>query len=153
RARLADLGDRVEIRLQGWEEFDEPVDRIVSIGAFEHFREERYPAFFARCYQLLPPDGRMLLHSIVWPDLEVLNRLGLEVRHEDVLFLNFIRREIFPGGQLRSPSVVKKYAEEGGFRVTQMQALRPHYARTLDAWAHHLRAAREEAIALTSQEV
>ena len=26
---------RVELR--GWEQFDEPVDRIVSIGAFEHF--------------------------------------------------------------------------------------------------------------------
>jgi len=27
-----------EVRLQGWEEFDEPVDRIVSIGAFEAFK-------------------------------------------------------------------------------------------------------------------
>src|SRR4051812_38822345 len=27
----------VEFRLQGWETFEEPVDRIVSIGAFEHF--------------------------------------------------------------------------------------------------------------------
>src|SRR3954466_4042660 len=25
------------VLLQGWEQFDEPVDRIVSIGAFEHF--------------------------------------------------------------------------------------------------------------------
>ena len=33
----------VEVRLQGWEEFDEPVDRIVSIGAFEAFKAERYP--------------------------------------------------------------------------------------------------------------
>src|SRR6476661_1202911 len=37
RARLAKLDSNrsIEIRLQGWEEFDEPVDRIVSIGAFE----------------------------------------------------------------------------------------------------------------------
>src|SRR5262249_1648625 len=53
-----------EIRLQGWEEFNEPVDRIVSIAAFEHFRIERYPAFFQRCRQVLPDDGRMLLHTI-----------------------------------------------------------------------------------------
>src|ERR1700712_4396761 len=32
-----------EVRLQGWEEFDEPVDRIVTIGAFEAFKAERYP--------------------------------------------------------------------------------------------------------------
>ena len=25
------------VLLQGWEQFEEPVDRIVSIGAFEHF--------------------------------------------------------------------------------------------------------------------
>src|SRR5438094_5656460 len=42
RERLADLGERVEVRLQGWEEFDEPVDRILSVGAFEHFRESPY---------------------------------------------------------------------------------------------------------------
>lgn len=28
-----------QVRLEGWESFDEPVDRIVSIGAFEYFAE------------------------------------------------------------------------------------------------------------------
>jgi len=41
------------------------VDRIVSIGAFEHFGFDRYNAFFDRAYELLPPDGIMLLHTIV----------------------------------------------------------------------------------------
>src|SRR6201987_4039092 len=30
------------ILLEGWEQFDERVDRIVSIGAFEHFRHARH---------------------------------------------------------------------------------------------------------------
>ncbi|HTQ20557.1 MAG TPA: cyclopropane mycolic acid synthase CmaA2, partial [Mycobacterium sp.] len=30
---------RKEVRIQGWEEFDEPIDRIVSLGAFEHFAD------------------------------------------------------------------------------------------------------------------
>jgi len=30
------------VLLAGWEQFREPVDRIVSIGAFEHFGFERY---------------------------------------------------------------------------------------------------------------
>ena len=30
---------RKEVRLQGWEQFDEPIDRIVSLGAFEHFAD------------------------------------------------------------------------------------------------------------------
>ena len=153
RERLSDLADRVEIRLQGWEEFDQPVDRIVSIGAFEHFREERYAAFFAKCHGLLPADGRMLLHTIVWPEQETLAERGLEVQHEDVQFLKFIGRQIFPGGQLRPPSVIRRYAEAAGFGVMQVQALRPHYARTLEQWADNLQAARERAVELTSPEI
>ena len=55
RERLGTLDtDRsIEVRLQGWEEFDEPVDRIVSIGAFEAFKVERYPLFFERAYRIL----------------------------------------------------------------------------------------------------
>ena len=38
------------VLLQGWEQFDEPVDRIVSIGAFEHFGFDRYDDFFKMAY-------------------------------------------------------------------------------------------------------
>jgi cyclopropane-fatty-acyl-phospholipid synthase len=151
--RLADLGGRAEIRLQGWEEFDEPVDRIVSIGAFEHFREERFAAFFEKCWRLLPADGRLLLHTIVKRSLAELDALGLEVTHDDVLFNKFILKAIFPGGQLRPTDVVRRYAEAGGFRVERVHSLRLHYARTLDAWSANLEAARDRAVALASPEV
>ena len=52
------------VLLQGWEQFDEPVDRIVSIGAFEHFGFDRYDDFFKMAYDVLPDDGVMLLHTI-----------------------------------------------------------------------------------------
>jgi cyclopropane-fatty-acyl-phospholipid synthase len=151
--RLARFGDRAEVRLQGWEEFEEPVDRIVSIGAFEHFREERYAAFFEKCHRLLRDQANMLLHSIVFLDHEVAEARGLQPTLESVQFLRFLTRKIFPGGQLRPPSVIARYAEEAGFRITRRQSLQPHYARTLDCWAANLRKAREEAIALTSAEV
>jgi len=51
------------VLLRGWEQFDEPVDRIVSIGAFEHFGHERYARFFELAYHTLPADGAMLLES------------------------------------------------------------------------------------------
>ncbi|MGQ0612798.1 MAG: cyclopropane mycolic acid synthase family methyltransferase [Planctomycetaceae bacterium] len=150
---LPEGAGRVEIRLAGWEQFDEPVDRIVSIGAFEHFRVARHAAFFERCRSLLPKDGRMLLHTIVQPDLETLARRGIPLRHEDVLFAKFIRREIFPGGQLCQPELVARGAEAAGFHVERVQSLQPHYARTLDLWASRLAAARERAEALASPEV
>ncbi len=151
--RLAAGAGRAEVRLQGWEEFTEPVDAIVSIGAFEHFRTERYAGFFARCREILPAGGRMLLQTILQVDRGTLQRLGIAVRHEDVQFGQFIRRQIFPGGQLCPAQTVVRHAEQAGFRVTQMQALQPHYGRTLEAWAANLRAAHDRAVALTSPEV
>jgi len=41
-----DSGRSRQVFLRGWEEFDEPVDRIVSIEAFEAFPKDRYAAFF-----------------------------------------------------------------------------------------------------------
>lgn len=140
---------RIDARLMGWEEFDEPVDRIVSIGAFEHFREERYAAFFARTRGLLPPGGTMLLHTIVRVDMETLAAKGIEVRHEHVLFAKFIRKEIFPGGQLSSPATILRYARDAGFSVERIHSLQPHYARTLDHWARNLEAARPRAEAVS----
>ncbi|WP_099319272.1 class I SAM-dependent methyltransferase, partial [Mycobacterium ostraviense] len=52
------------VLLKGWEQFDEPVDRIVSIGAFEHFGHDRYDDFFAMAYRVLPADGVMRIVSI-----------------------------------------------------------------------------------------
>src|ERR1044071_8450325 len=54
-----------QVLLRGWEEFDAPVDRIVSIEAFEAFPKERYKAFFDLCYRVMPGDGRMVLQTIM----------------------------------------------------------------------------------------
>ncbi len=142
-----------EVRLLGWEEFDEPVDRIVSIGAFEHFRKDRYAEFFSRCHRLLPPDGRMMLHTILgytWPTLQ---KRGLPLEHEHVLFVKFLLKHIFPGGDLCEQRVVIGHAEQAGFRVEHTQSLRTHYAQTLDRWAANLRVRRPEAVVLTSNDV
>ncbi len=151
--RVAGGAGRAEVRLQGWEEFTEPVDAIVSIGAFEHFRAERYPRFFARCREILPAGGCMLLQTILSVDRRTLDRIGFVPRHEDVQFAQFIQRYIFPGGQLCPAQTVVSHAERAGFRIAQIQSLQPHYARTLEAWAGNLRAAHDEAATVTSPEV
>ena len=150
---LADLPDdagATEIRLAGWEEFDEPVDRIVSIGAFEHFRQSRYAEFFERCRAVLPGDGRMLLHTIVWTGSEC---EPPEAKRKHLEFARFMRSRIFPGYQLVPPAVVARFAESAGFRITQTEALGPHYARTLDCWTANLRRAEGDAVAMASREV
>lgn len=143
----------VEVRLQGWEEFDQPVDRIVSIGAFEAFKAERYPLFFERAYSLLPSDGRMLLHTILAHTQKFFRDNGIKLTVSDLKFMRFIGTEIFPGGQLPAVEDIEKLAAESGFTLERAHLLRPHYARTLDMWAANLEANREAAVEITSAEV
>ena len=149
---VANTANHIDFRLQGWEEFTEPVDRIISIGAFEHFRAERYEAFFTRAFSLLPRGGRMMLHTIVQPDIIELRQRGIVVDHEAVMFGKFICKNIFPGGQLCSPQVITRHATNAGFTLAHSESLRLHYARTLDMWADNLRARREQAITITNKD-
>lgn len=141
------------VLLAGWEQFDESVDRIVSIGAFEHFGHQRYARFFTMAHQVLPADGIMLLHTIVRPTFKELRQRGLALTREIVHFGQFILAEIFPGGWLPTAATVEQHASAAGFTLTRVQSLQPHYARTLDAWAQALRANRKQAVAMQSQEV
>jgi cyclopropane-fatty-acyl-phospholipid synthase len=141
------------VLLEGWEKFHEPVDRIVSIGAFEHFGRQRYTRFFKMADQVLPPDGVMLLHTIVRPTFKEARAKGLPLTHEVVHFSQFILAEIFPGGWLPTIPVVEEHAVETGFKVTRVQSLQLHYARTLDMWAAALEANKEQAIAIQSEKV
>ncbi|MCV7378584.1 SAM-dependent methyltransferase [Mycobacterium alsense] len=141
------------VLLEGWEKFDEPVDRIVSIGAFEHFGRIRYTRFFKMAYRVLPADGVMLLHTISRPTFKDARAKGLHLTHEIVHFTQFILAEIFPGGWLPTIPSVEEHATGAGFKVTRIQSLQLHYARTLETWSAALEANREKAIAIQSEEV
>jgi cyclopropane-fatty-acyl-phospholipid synthase len=151
---------RKEVRLQGWELFDEPIDRIVSLGAFEHFADgagdagyERYATFFKKYYSLLPDDGVMLLHSIVVPSAEEGEKMGLKPSMKLFRFISFILKEIFPGGKLPQVDMVDKYATEAGFNITRHHFIGEHYVPTLTTWADNLEAHRDEAIELQGEKV
>jgi cyclopropane-fatty-acyl-phospholipid synthase len=154
-ARLAKIPTErtVEIRLQGWEEFNDKVDRIVTIGAFEAFKMERYEAFFDRAYDVLPDDGRMLLHTILTYSQKQFHERGVALTMRDIRFARFIGTVIFPGGQLPAQEDIFKFAQDAGFSVERVQLLREHYARTLNIWAANLEANREKAIELQSEEI
>jgi cyclopropane-fatty-acyl-phospholipid synthase len=141
------------VLLQGWEEFTDSVDRIVSIGAFEHFGYDRYGDFFALAHKILPTDGVMLLHTITGLALEQLGEQGLPLTMDMLRFTKFIVAEIFPGGRLPTIEMVEEHSATAGFTLTRRHSLQPHYAKTLDLWAHALQSREAEAIELQSQEV
>src|SRR5205807_7749856 len=105
------------VLLQGWEQFDEPVDRIVSIGAFEHFGFERYDDFFRFACRALPDQGIMLLHTITALHPYQASERGLPLTFELTRFIKFVLTEIFPGGRLPSVEKVESHATADGFTI------------------------------------
>ena len=142
-----------QVFLRGWEEFDDPVDRIVSIEALEAFGKPRYGAFFETAYRILPADGRMVVQTILTHPPSYWPTKGISITMSDLKFMRFISREIFPGGGVPSAEDVIEPSREAGFLVEQFQLSNPHYVRTLDTWAANLAARRADAIAITSEEV
>ncbi|HEY3997137.1 MAG TPA: cyclopropane mycolic acid synthase family methyltransferase [Mycobacterium sp.] len=144
---------RAEARLQGWEEFDEHVDRIISFEAYDAFKKERWPAFWDWAYKRLPNDSRMLMHSIFTHPQTYWHEHGIPLTMKDLRFLHFLGKEIFPGGGMCGEPDIVDNALNSGFTLEQTQYLQSHYARTLDTWAANLEASRDRAIAIQSEVV
>jgi len=115
-------------------------DKIASVGMFEHVGLRRAPRYFRKMAALLKPDGLFLNHAIARPQ-------GVE---DDAASL-FVRRRIFPGGQLIHLSETIREAENAGFEVLDVENLRPHYARTCHLWQERLTANREAALRVADE--
>jgi cyclopropane-fatty-acyl-phospholipid synthase len=141
-----------DVRLEGWEQFHSPVDRIVSIEAFEHFGFERYDDFFKTCYDIMPDDGRMTIQSSVAYHPDNLQARGRKLTFEMARFIKFMLTEIFPGGRLPSTDMMVERGEKAGFTVPEAMSLRNHYIKTLGIWAAALENHKDEAIAAAGVE-
>jgi cyclopropane-fatty-acyl-phospholipid synthase len=141
------------VLLERWQEFSEPVDRIVSIEAFEHFGHENYDHFFKNCFNILPEDGRMTVQSSVSYRPENLHARGKKITFETARFIKFMVTEIFPGGRLPTTEMMLEHGEKAGFVVPKPFSLEQHYVKTLQTWAEALEARKAEAIAIASEEV
>jgi cyclopropane-fatty-acyl-phospholipid synthase len=141
-----------KVLLRGWEQFSDPVDRIVSIEAIEHFGFERFDDFYKNAYTIMPDDGRMTIQSTTGLPLWEWAKQGL-VTSDGARFIKFILTEIFPGGRIPSAQMLIDHGEKAGFDVPECLSLRAHYVRTLDAWGNSLEANKDKAIEATSEEV
>ncbi|MGH3578838.1 MAG: class I SAM-dependent methyltransferase, partial [Mycobacterium sp.] len=135
------------------EGFSEPVDRIVSIEAIEHFGFERFDDFYKRTYDIMPDDGRMTVQSSVSYHPYDLHARGKKITFETARFIKFIITEIFPGGRLPSTKMMVEHGEKAGFVVPEALSLRPHYIKTLRIWGDSLEANKDKAIEIQSEEV
>lgn len=140
------LSDRVEMRLCDYRDLDvaQPFDKIASVGMFEHVGRANLPVYFQKLQSLLKPGGLLLNHGITSSfsnETPVAGGLG-----------NFIERFIFPGGELFHVSyVLSDMARHSDLEITDVEGLRPHYARTLWDWSDNLEARLDEALAVLSK--
>jgi len=125
RIKKAGLEDRVSLVYRDYRDINDTYDKIASIEMFEAVGEEYWPQFFATVEKALRPGGTAALQiiSIADRDFETY-RKGAD----------FIRRYIFPGGMLPSPTVLEQRVQEAGLDVVQTNAFGLDYARTLSEW-------------------
>jgi cyclopropane-fatty-acyl-phospholipid synthase len=133
-ARRLCAGLPVEIRLQDYREVDEPFDRIVSIGMFEHVGVRNYGTYFdvaLRCLRDEPDTGGglFLLHTIG----------GVRSRNRTD---PWIARYIFPNSMLPSAAQLAQVLE-GRFVIEDWHNFGADYDLTLQAWRDNIEAAWE----------
>jgi cyclopropane-fatty-acyl-phospholipid synthase len=126
RVERAGLQELVTVVRRDYRDLSGRYDKLVSIEMVEAVGWRRFGTFFARCSDLLRPDGVMLLQSIVIDDR------AYEVEKASA---SFIRTHIFPGGSLPSVEVIaRRLARHTDLRIADLQELTPHYAETLRRW-------------------
>jgi cyclopropane-fatty-acyl-phospholipid synthase len=134
RARIAQAGlsDRVEIRFQDYRDETGVYDRIGSIEMFEAVGESYWPSFFRTLTDRLKPGGTAGLQIITIPD-----HFFDDYRSN----VDFIRRHIFPGGMLPSPSKLAELARDSGLNLEGERQFGGDYAETLRQWRQSFEAA------------
>ena len=145
------LSDRVDIEVRDYRTLgDETFEKISSVGMVEHVGLARLPEYFGVAFRVLKPGGLFLNHGIV--SLEdaqhrgVLEPLWRRLWKRD----QFIRRYVFPDGDLVPSSAVIRSAEGAGFELRDVESLREHYVSTLRQWVTNLENNEQQARALTS---
>jgi cyclopropane-fatty-acyl-phospholipid synthase len=120
KARESGLGDRVQYIEEDYRNITGECDVFVSVGMLEHVGVGQYRTLGGVVNRCLRPDGRALIHSIG--------------RNCPCLMNRWIERRIFPGAYPPTLREMAEIFEPYEFSVLDVENLRLHYAKTLEAW-------------------
>ncbi len=120
------LSDRITVLQQDYRDLRGSYDKLVSVEMIEAVGAGYYPLYFRQCTQLLKPEGLMLIQAITISD----QRYRQSVQSAD-----FIKRYIFPGGQLPCNSeITRQIALHTDMQLIDLRDITLDYALTLRAW-------------------
>ena len=136
RITASGLNHRITLLQQDYRDLAGQFDRLVSIEMIEAVGHRHLPAYFRVCSDRLKADGAALIQAITMPD------------HCYERYLNapdFINRYIFPGSCCPSlHAIAEAVAGATDLRLTHVEDISPHYARTLREWRNAFYANLEE---------
>jgi cyclopropane-fatty-acyl-phospholipid synthase len=136
RIARAGLSDRVTLLLEDYRDLRGSFDALASVEMIEAVGHQYLDTYFSRCSSLLQPSGAMLLQAITIRDQ------SYERARRTV---DFIKRFIFPGSFIPSMKVLgDSIARATDLKVSHVEDIGPHYARTLRLWREGLLSRREE---------
>jgi cyclopropane-fatty-acyl-phospholipid synthase len=136
RIRKAGLNGQVSLLFEDYRDLRGQFDKLVSIEMIEAVGHEYLDAYFQQCGALLKPTGSMLLQAIVMPERGYKKYLRS---------VDFIRRDIFPGGCLPSvSSILESVGRSSRLRLVHLEDMAPHYAETLRRWRANLEEHRQD---------
>ena len=121
------LANNAEVQLADYRQVEGQFDKIASVGMVEHVGVHRLAHYFGKIYSLLAPGGVFLNHGIARPE-------DVQPGAEWL----FLRRNVFPGGELPHLSEIIRAAGRAGFEILDVENLRLHYARTCRLWVERL---------------
>ena len=139
KAKELKMDNQVNFELTDYREVKRKFQRIVSVGAFEHFGKNFYKTFFKKVHNIMTDDGICLLHTI--------GSVSPPGPGQP-----FIQKRIFPGGIIPSLSDLVKPIEKTGLIIADCETLIHHYDKTLKAWLNRFLKNKEKAKFLYSKE-
>jgi len=126
RFKTEGVADRVEIKLMDYRQITGQFDKIASIEMLEAVGHAYHEIYFAKCNELLKPDGLLGLQVITCPD----------ARYESLRKnVDWIQKHIFPGSLLLSVGRVNQALNRtGNLFLHDFLDLGNSYAKTLRLW-------------------
>ena len=120
------ITDRVEVKLLDYRLLTGQFDKIVSIEMLEAVGDAYLETYFAKCHELLKPQGLLALQMITCPDS----------RHASLRQnVDWIQKHIFPGSLLLSVHRVNEALRAtGDLFLHDLKDLGLSYAETLKRW-------------------
>lgn len=126
RVEAAGLSDQIEIIIKDYRNIEGQFDKIVSVEMLEAVGHNYLETYFAKCAEVLKPNGILAFQVITSPDS----------RYESLRRgVDWIQKHIFPGSLLPSVAAINKAINNtSDLTLVDLKDLGLDYAKTLKLW-------------------